>query len=1039
MHYESDQPLTSSPKLPPGSKRKHLNLNHNPLCDPRITNAVKALDELSGQEEQESKKRTANVHDATNSGEKIPAVMDPNEMECESEIEEDDDRVDRTMMDDFKDYCEFASHNYRKLPPHIAAGIELMKLLGDRGVPLKVYDEIFQWHLRHMKAKTYIAQDKLLGRLRKRYNQEDTLAYQKDCHLPAEDVKVKITCHDAESQIRSLLSDPRVKEEDYLFFNDDPMQGPPEEFLKVSDINTGLAYRETYQKLIQNDPYTADGRRKILLPVIFYMDGCVMGQFDKLPLEALKMTLGIFNSKARDKDYMWREIGYVTKYLKSKSDGLEFIKNSDHIDSQIYLSDDSDDDSLPPLHPTGDDSEDEWDEEEDDECAETILETESESEEESDCDELLGTAKPVAGVTEEKAQDLHCQLGTMLEGYEEVQDKGGLPWDQPYKGTVHKFQYIPFILICKGDTVEHDKHCGSYNSRTKGVKQLCRYCCCPTSETGDVYRKNSPRKTQTMIEELVNRGDKDALKNMSQQYIQNCWYKFRFGMHNDYGIHGAAPLEVLHWICLGKYKYIRGMFFFQTGKESLLSKRMDACAAEMGFLLQRQSDKNLPRTKFTTGVKKGKLMGHEMSGMILVLLAVCRSHRGRNMLLNESRGQQKKFFQREDFVTDWIMLLETLLEFEAWLRKPELDVALVKRARTKIRELLSMEKNIGKREAGMGFNIFNFHAGIHVPDDILFFGVPSNVNTMANESHHRPNKKASKRTQRRPKLFDMQCANRIHDMNVINLGMEELAGRPVWDYYKGFDQSTLTSSLTTKQSTKPRTQQELSGTRVEFSYDPSTETWTYKVISKMRRKNRFKFTADVESFLVELMETNAGRDDVVDVYTEYTSPDGDTYRASPFYLGKPWLDWAIIDFEGRKEGKKPGQMQCFIDFGCLPENNGQLGEGRVDPGIYTIVEIAKPSDDPEELTKGDLFRPFVKERLIRGDEDDYEEGEEYEWGKRLLSVKTDSILGPTVLIPDLENPNPCAYLRLLSKDTWANKFEVWLKDKHTREFLEPQE
>lgn len=102
LHYESDQPLTSSPKLPPGSKRKHLNLNHNPLCDPRITNAVKALDELSGQEEQESKKRTANVHDATNSGEKIPAVMDPNEMECESEIEEDDDRVDRTMMDDFK-------------------------------------------------------------------------------------------------------------------------------------------------------------------------------------------------------------------------------------------------------------------------------------------------------------------------------------------------------------------------------------------------------------------------------------------------------------------------------------------------------------------------------------------------------------------------------------------------------------------------------------------------------------------------------------------------------------------------------------------------------------------------------------------------------------------------------------------------------------------------------------------------------------------------------------------------------------------------
>ena len=37
--------------------------------------------------------------------------------------------------------------------------------------------------------------------------------------------------------------------------------------------------------------------------------------------------------------------------------------------------------------------------------------------------------------------------------------------------------------------------------------------------------------------------------------------------HNDCGVHGACPLEVLHWISLGQYKYIRGMFFFQTGKE----------------------------------------------------------------------------------------------------------------------------------------------------------------------------------------------------------------------------------------------------------------------------------------------------------------------------------------------------------------------------------------------------------------------------------------------------------------------------------------
>ena len=71
-------------------------------------------------------------------------------------------------------------------------------------------------------------------------------------------------------------------------------------------------------------------------------------------------------------------------------------------------------------------------------------------------------------VPETKAQDLHSTLHCVLESYVETQDSGGLPLDTFYKGKLHKLQFTPYCHCTKGDTVEHDKHCGSYGARTGG-------------------------------------------------------------------------------------------------------------------------------------------------------------------------------------------------------------------------------------------------------------------------------------------------------------------------------------------------------------------------------------------------------------------------------------------------------------------------------------------------------------------------------------------------------------------------------------------
>src|SRR5512145_1964888 len=101
---------------------------------------------------------------------------------------------------------------------------------------------------------------------------------------------------------------------------------------------------------------------------------------------------------------------------------------------------------------------------------------------------------------------------------------------------------------------------------------------------------------------------------------------------------------MVHWYQLRKYSYSRTMFFAQTGKDSNLSKWFNALCKSMGYIFKRQSDRDINRTDFSRGIKGGKLMAHEMSGMIVVLLAAMRTTKGRNMLFSQCRRTQKQYF-----------------------------------------------------------------------------------------------------------------------------------------------------------------------------------------------------------------------------------------------------------------------------------------------------------------------------------------------------------------------------------------------------------
>lgn len=937
------------------------------------------------------------AHDGQNSDMEEENLMD--QVDQDSAEEEEDREFDTEMLDQFVQYTQWASNNLLELNADEKAAVELLGIMNKRRVPLAIYDEIIQWHIKHAEATTRIPRQNIIEHLNKRYNMEGKLPFTKKMELPSSHAKVDLVCHDAKHAIQSLLTDARISDEDYLFFEDDPFAPPPADFTVVGDVNTGRCYRETWKSLVKNP------KKDVPLGLVLYMDGAITGQNDHLPIEALKMTLAIFKNKTRNKAFAWRTLGYVAKFLKEASQAEVMLQESGHADLDFYMPDsDSDGEGVPEFCKGSQNS---------------VSEDESSSDDDSESDNEDDHTKPEkCKIPECNAQDLHSMLEAMLESYQKLQDSGGFEWNLRYKGKTHRVNFIPFIMMIKGDSVEHDKHCGHYTIRTKDIKQLCRYCCVPNAETDEPY-KDHKRKSPAMIQKLVDNQDVEGLRLLSQQNLHNSWYPLLFGLHNDLGVHGACLLEILHWFQLGQLKYLRGMFFEQLGKTTKVSNLFNVLCKTMGLLLGRQSDRELPRTRFSKGVKKGKLMAHEMSGVILVMLAAISTKKGQQILLNTSTGKAKANFATEGHVQDWSMLMETTLQFEAWMKQPEIRVYDIRRLKTKVREYMAMQKHIGRRKEGMQFKTFNFHASLHVAQDMLDFGVPANMDTMSNEMHHKPTKTAALRTQRRMKTFDLQCGTQVHNMEVVEMAMAEInTDNKQWEYFRQTEEEQEILGYEEPMF--------LTGTQVIVTYNPEEEEEAkqveFKAVSRMKNKNKFltKFCENRElmDFIKKVLKEQLYPEvNILSIYTEHIR-DGQIFRASPYYLGRAWRDWVMVDW-GKPIGILPAHVWCFVDLLNIPEG------ACYDAGIYAIIEssievVPEPEKENKEEKLPSLFVPYTKE--TNGPD------------RKFYMIQADAFHSPTVMIPDLGNEDKNAFLRLHPRIEWGKQFVSWLTSEHTRNF-----
>jgi len=482
------------------------------------------------------------------------------------------------MRDRFREYCENARAN-RPFSRAEKRGISLLAFLQRYRCPLDAYGGFMLWfhrevgdlreheslrHVLRVPGDGYISQKKVLMSLKLRYNMVSKFPTMKRIFLPSTQSMVTLTRHDAWDCIESLLTDPRITDNDYNFHDSDPFSPPPEPDT-IGDLHTANAYYEAYQK------YITEPSKQVLLPIIMYIDGAVTGQFQNLPITALKMTLGIFRRKVRDKEYAWRTLGYVADVSKQSARGRQLFHATAHIDS-----------SFAGRSSQGVSSEG---------CAGV----------EGEVDECSYENRGAA----HKAQDLHTMLDCLLESFRQVQ-KDGFIWDLHYRGKIHiDVEFVPFIMFIKCDTDEGDQLCGSYTSRGNGVAQLCRRCTCPTDES-DLVKAAFPPKTTEMMSLLVQASNKKELRALSQQYLDNAWYKIRFHPATKQGIHGACPSEMLHALLLGIFKYTRDCFFEQTGPSTALSDEIDSLSQTIGDVFGRQSEPDMPKCKFKKGIRRGK-------------------------------------------------------------------------------------------------------------------------------------------------------------------------------------------------------------------------------------------------------------------------------------------------------------------------------------------------------------------------------------------------------------------------------------------------
>ena len=447
--------------------------------------------------------------------------------------------------------------------------------------------------------------------------------------------------------------------------------------------------------------------------------------------------------------------------------------------------------------------------------------------------------------------------------------------------------------------------------------------------------------------------------------------------------------------------------------DDFVCDQMDERCKEYGRLLQKQSDRDLPRTYFSAGIaSKTKKNGHEMQGVIILILVFLVSSQFDSLLENK--------FDLER-LGDLIHMLEFLIMFEEFMKQKSFLRSDVFKVRKFVPKFLDLFKKVVVRSC----KFLKFHLPLHLCDDILANGPPLGWCSSTGEKNHKTAvKTTARRTQRKAETLDEQTGLRY---------AEDITIQRSYGTMRSVDRVLHHAIQEEPPFRKCGLSFFLRG-NIIYKYSRNLEKSTPAHWHDQNLQSAIAANLKTTIFLPNDMSGMT----VIPIFTRLHK-DGEIYRGNPRYKESDWHDWVYVDWG--KDGKVPSQILCFIEITDDMRRTDQAIH--IDSGVYAMCHsltqsfTKPPLQGSAHAVQGHKnYKANQSSRLLFWGEKEKDDN-----GSPLIRiVSVESFHSPCIGVPfNLHNREVHDYIFLRPRSKWTETFISYVKHATTKETPRKQE
>jgi hypothetical protein len=299
---------------------------------------------------------------------------------------------------------------------------------------------------------------------------------------------------------------------------------------------------------------------------------------------------------------------------------------------------------------------------------------------------------------------------------------------------------------------------------------------------------------------------KDFPKMYSYHRVDRCWDRLNFGNPNEC-IDTNVPCELLHVFQKGILVYVLDVLLTSKScsvasrkeeharllrietkakgvltEEQVLAYRisdgvfggkwtlcMDNLSRELGRLITKQSDRNLPRTHFNQGIvnySKTTASSEQQGILLLFNIILCSTwamEKDDGVAFRLGLGKTGEFIQ----ILERLLCLEELLKCHSQKSDELITRENLPHVFYYVQVILSTIRANADREVGDGFNVVKFHLLNHMfREDVPKYGSPANVSGGPGESQFKENmKNPAMKTQMNDVTFlEQMCIKHVQNI-----------------------------------------------------------------------------------------------------------------------------------------------------------------------------------------------------------------------------------------------------------------------------------